>query len=138
MITSLNGYFENSVKSYWSKKCFSDYKADSYTFEDVANIIVKHHLSWEKAGFEKGFRVAICGRNCSQWSAMLISAFTYGAVAVPLLNEFTAEQIHRLVNHSESRLLFISENIWKKLDINQMPGVEVVMLDTKDYCLLSS
>ena len=136
MIKSLNGYFENSLKSYWSKKCFSDYKADSYTFEDVANIITKHHLSWEKAGFEKGFRVAICGRNCSQWSSMLISAFTYGAVAVPLLNEFTAEQIHRLVNHSESRLLFISENIWKKLDISQMPGVEVVMLDTKEQTIV--
>ena len=136
MIKRLNAYFENSIKSYWSKKSLSDYKAETYTFEDVANIIVKHHLTWEKAGFEKGFRVAICGRNCSQWTTMLISCFTYGAVAVPLLNEFTAEQIHRLVNHSEARLLFVSEYIWKKLDMSQMPTVEVVMLDTKEHELV--
>lgn len=133
MIHSLNGLFENSFKSYWSKKCLSDYKAESYTFENIANIVVKHHLTWKKAGFENGFRVAICGRNCSQWATMLISSFTYGAVAVPLLNEFTAEQIHRLVNHSESQLLFVSEYIWKKLDINEMPGVEIVMLDTNEH-----
>ena len=133
MDNRLNSLFENCIRSYWDEKGLSDYKADTYTFEDIANIIIRYHLTWEKAGFEKGFRVAICGRNCSQWTTMLISCFTYGAVAVPLLNEFTAEQIHRLVNHSDSKLLFVSEYIWNKLDINEMPGVDVVMLDNKEH-----
>lgn len=133
MDNKLNSLFENCIRSYWNEKGLSDYKAETYTFEDIANIIIRYHLTWEKAGFEKGFRVAICGRNCSQWTTMLISCFTYGAVAVPLLNEFTAEQIHRLVNHSDSKLLFISEYIWNKLDINEMPGVDVVMLDNKEH-----
>lgn len=133
MDNRLNSLFENCIRSYWDEKGLSDYKADTYTFEDIANIIIRYHLTWEKAGFEKGFRVAICGRNCSKWTTMLISCFTYGAVAVPLLNEFTAEQIHRLVNHSDSKLLFVSEYIWNKLDINEMPGVDVVMLDNKEH-----
>lgn len=133
MDNKLNSLFENCIRSYWEEKGLSDYKADTYTFEDIANIIIRYHLTWERAGFEKGFRVAICGRNCSQWTTMLISCFTYGAVAVPLLNEFTAEQIHRLVNHSDSKLLFVSEYIWNKLDINEMPGVDVVMLDNKEH-----
>lgn len=133
MDNKLNSLFENCIRSYWEEKGLSDYKADTYTFEDIANIIIRYHLTWEKAGFEKGFRVAICGRNCSQWTTMLISCFTYGAVAVPLLNEFTAEQIHRLVNHSDSKLLFVSEYIWNKLDINEMQGVDVVMLDNKEH-----
>lgn len=133
MSNLLNELFEDSLKEFWSKKCFSDYQSDEYTFEEVGNTIVRHHLTWKAAGFEPGFRVAICGRNCSQWAISLISAFTYGAVAVPLLNEFTSEQISRLVNHSETKILFVSQNIWNKLDVTQMPGLEVVMLDTKEH-----
>ena len=136
MSNKLNGLFEHSIKSYWSKKSLSDYKAETYTFEEIAQIVVKHHISWEKAGFEKGFRIAICGRNCSQWATALISAFTYGAVAVPLLNEFTSEQIARLVNHSETKVLFVSEYIWNKLDVSSMPSVEVVMLDDNAHTLV--
>lgn len=133
MNNRLNGLFEESLKNFWNKKCLSDYKADTFTTAEVASIIVRHHLTWKAAGFDRGFRIAICGRNSSQWTTTLISAFTYGAVAVPLLNEFTDEQIHRLVSHSESKILFVSQYIWNKLDIAQMPSVEVVMLDNKEH-----
>lgn len=136
MSNRLNSLFEGAIKSYWADKALSDYKAETYTFEQVAQIIVRHHLTWKNAGFEPGFRIAICGRNCSQWATALISAFTYGAVAVPLLNEFTSEQISRLVNHSETRILFVSEYIWNKLDVSQMPSIEVVMLDNDEHTLV--
>lgn len=135
MEETLNGLLEQSIKTYWSKKCISDYQADSYTFQDVASIIVHYHLSWKAAGFEKGFRIALCGRNSSQWTAALMAAFSYGAVAVPLLNEFTPAQIHRLVNHSEAQILFVAENIWKNVDVNQMPNLQAVILDDKSHTI---
>ena len=138
MDSELNGLLEHTIKEHWSKKCFSDFHGDSYTFSEVASVIMRNHLAWEKSGFEKGFRIALCGRNSAMWATTLISALTYGAVAVPLLNEFTPEQVHRLVNHSEARVLFVSQQIWKKLDIKEMPSLDLVMLDTKDrkivYC----
>lgn len=132
MDKKLNELIENTFKQHWSKKCFSDFHGESFTFEEIVTFVMKNHIVWEKAGFEKGFRIAICGRNSSMWATTLISSLSYGAVAVPLLNEFTPEQIHRLVNHSESKILFVTQQIWKKLDIAQMPTIELVMLDTSD------
>lgn len=138
MDNKLNGLLEYTIKKHWSKKCFSDFHGETYTFEEVASVIMRNHIVWEKAGFEKGFRIALCGRNSSMWATTLISAMSYGAVAVPLLNEFTPEQIHRLVNHSESKVLFTTQQIWKKLKIEEMPSLELVMLDTSDRKIVFS
>lgn len=129
MEKTFSGQLEKSLQTFWSKKCFSDFKGESYTFEEVSRIIVRSHLSWKAADFEKGFRIAMCGRNCAMWSTSLIASFTYGAVAVPLLNEFTADQVERLVNHSEAKLLIVAESIWKNLNIEHMPSLEAVVLD---------
>lgn len=107
----LNGMLAASIKEHWNLPALSNFNGETFTFQQVAQQIACYHKTWREAGYEPGFRVAICGRNSAQWSIALLAAFTYGAVAVPLLHEFTPEMIHRLVEHSESKVLLTNETL---------------------------
>lgn len=111
MKSRLNAVLEQSIKDHWDLPCFSNFQGESFTYHEVAQQIAKYHQDWREAGLEPGFRVAICGRNSAQWSIALLAAFTYGAVAVPLLHEFTPEMVERLVAHSESKILLTNQNL---------------------------
>ena len=119
--------FEDAFKLNWEKPCFSDYGSDPLTFGEVAFKIKKFHTIFSANGVKKGDKIAICGKNSTNWAIVYLSTLTYGAVTVPLLNDFTAEEIHHLVNHSESKFLFAAENIVEKLDYAQLPQLEVVV-----------
>ena len=119
--------FEDSFKLNWDKPCFSDYGSDPLTFGEVAVKIKKFHKIFSANGVKKGDKIAICGKNSTNWAIVYLSTLTYGAVTVPLLNDFTAEEIHHLVNHSESKFLFAAENIVEKLDYAQLQNLEVVV-----------
>ena len=119
--------FEDAFKLNWDKPCFSDYGSDPLTFGEVAFKIKKFHTIFSANGVKKGDKIAICGKNSTNWAIVYLSTLTYGAVTVPLLNDFTAEEIHHLVNHSESKFLFAAENIIEKLDYSQLPQLEVVV-----------
>ncbi|MBQ0097007.1 MAG: AMP-binding protein [Bacteroidales bacterium] len=119
---------EASFRENWEHYALSNYGGDlSYRYKDLGSSIASLHLAFAKAGLKKGDKVALCGKNHANWILSFLSIFTYGAVPVPLLHEFKPANIHHLVNHSESRLLFVDEQIWENLDINEMPSLEGIV-----------
>ena len=119
--------FEDSFKLNWDKPCFSDYGSEPLTFGEVANKIKELHEIFKVLGIKKGDKIALCGKNSANWAVTYLATVTYGAVIVPLLNDFTGEEIHHLVNHSDSKLFFASELIIEeKLDFAQLPEVAAV------------
>ncbi len=120
-IGSLNAIIEEAVKDNWERAAFSDFGGVSYLYKDVAVNIEKLHLIFEAAGVKAGDKVAICGKNSSNWAVTFIACLTAGVVAVPILHEFKPDTIHHLVNHSDAKLFFVDEAIWKQLDEKQLP-----------------
>ena len=101
-IPSFNALIEKSIVDNWELDALTDYKGATLQYHDVARKIEKLHIMFENSGVQKGDKIALCGRNCSAWACAFLATLTYGAVAVPILHEFTAEQIHNIVNHSEA------------------------------------
>ena len=118
--------FENALKNNWEKDCFSDYGSDPLTFGEVAVKIKELHAVFSGIGIEKGAKIALCGKNSTNWAVTYLATVTYGAVIVPLLNDFSAEEIYHLVDHSDSKLFFVSEKIMSKLDCSQFSQTEAV------------
>ena len=120
---SLNSLIKESILKNWDNMALSDMGGINYQYRDVALLIAKVHLLIESAGVKPGDKVAICGKNSATWSVVFLSCLTYGAVAVPILHEFKADMVQHLVNHSESKLLFVDAAIWENLDENAMPKI---------------
>lgn len=135
--TTLVPLLEWSIKAHWEHTSMSDLHGASFQFRDVARKVTKLHILYEKAGIKPGDRVALCGKNCSQWAIAFLSIITYGAVAVPILHEFKPDNIHHLVNHSDARLLFVDSHIWENLDPESLKGIEGAV-QISDYSLLFS
>ena len=133
--TSLNQYIEKAIKENWQDLALTDFGGDSYRYADVACKIEKLHILFKEAGIAKGDKIALCGRNCSQWAMAFLGAVTYGAVPVPLLHEFKPDNLHYLINHSDAKLLFVDAAIWKNLDPELMKALEGVV-NISAYSLL--
>lgn len=133
----INQILENSIRKNWEELALTDFNGISLQYRDIARKIAKLHLLFENAGIKEGEKIAICGKNSTQWSVAFLGALTYGAVPVPILHEFKADTIHHIVNHSDSRILFADANIWKQLDHAQIPAIEAAF-NISDYSLLSS
>ncbi len=134
---TLNEYILQALKSNWELPALTDFDGISYQYKDVARKIVKLHIMFESSGIKPGDKIALCGRNSAQWSVAFFGILTYGAVAVPILNEFKPDNIHHLINHSESRLLFVDAGVWENLDSTRLERLEGVFL-LNDYSLLLS
>ena len=132
---SFNEAIAQSIKKNWNRNSLSDYGEVTFQYKDVARIIAKLHILFEESGIKKGDKIALCGRNSSRWGIAFIATITYGAVAVPILPDFHPEQIHQITNHSEARLLIVSEHIWKKINPEEMPEL-IGILGTEDYHIL--
>ena len=115
----------------------SDYGKQTFQYSDIAEEIAKLHILFANTGIKKGDKIAICSRNMSRWGVAFLATLTYGAVAVPILHEFHPEQVHHIVNHSESRILFVGDLVWKKLDAKEMPDLEGIV-QLNDWTLLSA
>lgn len=124
---SLNGLIEESIKRNWDNPALSDYKGVTLHYRDVARRIEKLHIIFTQCGLKKGDKVAICSKNQANWGVVFLACLTYGAVAVPLLHEFKPGNVHYLVNHSESRILFVGELMWDNLSQDEMPKLEAVI-----------
>ncbi|MDE5790426.1 MAG: AMP-binding protein [Muribaculaceae bacterium] len=118
---SLNAIIKESIKRNWDKMALSDMGGINYQYKDLAEQIAKLHIIFSAAGVKKGDRVAICGKNSSNWAVVFLSCLTSGVVAVPILHEFKPDTIHHLVNHSEAKLLFVDAAIWENLDEKNLP-----------------
>ena len=123
---------EQSIKTNWYLNALTDYKGITLQYRDVARKIEKIHILLENAGIEKGDKIAICGRNSADWTVTYLAVITYGAVVVPILHEFKADQVHNIVNHSEARLLFVGDQIWENLNEAAMPHLEGI-IELKDF-----
>ena len=136
-IPSFNSYIERTIKDNWLLDALTDYKGATLQYHDVARKIEKLHIMMEAAGIQKGDRIAVCGRNSAHWAVAFLATLTYGAVIVPILHEFNDEQIHNIVNHSESRLLFVGDYIVNVIDEKQMPHLEGIF-NLPDFSLYVS
>ncbi len=120
------GYFNDAIKENFDLPALSNYNGETYTYKDVAGKIKKFHLIFEKTGIKKGDKIAILGKNSVNWAVAYLSTITYGAVAVPILPDFTPNDVHYIVNHSESKVLFAADNLWAKLKIGEMYQLDYV------------
>ncbi|MCR4918758.1 MAG: AMP-binding protein [Prevotella sp.] len=136
-IPSFCGLIEKSIIDNWNQDALTDYKGATLQYHDVARKIEKLHILFENSGVQQGDKIALCGRNSSQWAVAFLAALTYGAVAVPLLHEFTADQIHHTVNHSEAKLLFVGDHVATIIHPDEMPGLEGIISNV-DYQLIVS
>jgi len=114
---------ENALKDNWDRESFTDYKGGTLFYRDVAQTIAKIHILFSECGIEKGDKISICGKNSSNWAVACLATLSYGAVAVPILHEFKADNIHNIVSHSDSKLLFCGDQIWENLNEASMPNV---------------
>lgn len=128
---------EQSIKKNWDLDALTDYKGVTLQYKDVARKIEKIHIILEESGVKPGDKIAVCGRNMSHWGVTFLSVVTYGAIIVPILHEFKADQVHNIVNHSESKLLFVGDVVWESLDESAMPNLEGIIL-MNDFSLLIS
>ncbi len=134
---SFNACIEDAIIKYWDLDALTDYKGATLQYHDVARKIEKLHILFENSGVQKGDKIALCGRNMSNWAVAFLATLTYGAIAVPILHEFTADQIHHIVNHSEARLLFVGDVVAKQIDPAKMPDLEGI-INIIDYSLMIS
>jgi long-chain acyl-CoA synthetase len=136
-IPSFNALIEKSIIEHWDLDALTDYKGKTLQYHDVARKIEKLHILFENSGVKKGDKIAICGRNSSHWAVAFLATLTYGAIAVPILHEFTADQIHNIVNHSDAKLLFSGDVVSTVIDATKMPALEGIIY-IPDYSLLVS
>ena len=134
---SFNFLIEQSIIKNWDQDALTDYKGATLQFHDVARKIEKLHIVFENSGLMPGDKVALCGRNSSHWAVTFLAVVTYGAVAVPIQHEFTPEQIYNIVNHSDSKLLFVGDVVATTIDADQMPSLEGVVY-LPDFSLVVS
>lgn len=122
------GLIENSIKEHWDLPAFSDYNGHTYHYKDVARRIEKFHIILEHAGIKKGDKVALVGRNSSNWAICFFGILAYGAVAVPILHDFKPDNIHHIVNHSGAKAVLAGANNWENMNEQMMPDVKLFML----------
>ncbi|MGN1238078.1 MAG: AMP-binding protein [Muribaculaceae bacterium] len=133
----INQYIENSIRQNWEELALTDFKGVSYQYKDIARKIAKLHILFEETGIKPGDKVALCGRNSSQWAVAMFGALTFGAIPVPILHEFKPDNIHHLVNHCDARLFFVDQTIWENLDSSHFEKL-IGVLHISDYSILLS
>ena len=136
-IPSFNSYIEQSIINNWHLDALTDYKGATLQYHDVARKIEKLHILFENSGVIKGDKIAVCGRNSSQWAVAFLAVVTYGAIVVPIQNEFKPEQIHNIVNHSESKMLFVGDVVATEINAEEMPSLEGIVY-LPDFSLVLS
>lgn len=136
-IPSFNSLIEQSIIKNWELDALTDYKGATLQYRDVARKIEKLHIIFQNSGIGKGDKIAICGRNSSNWAVVFLATLTYGAVAVPILHEFMPDQVHNIVNHSEAKLLFVGDMVAPTIKEEEMPHLEGILF-IPDFSVLVS
>ena len=127
MSESLNQLLHESFSKNWNHKALCDLGKTPLTYGEAAQQIAKLHLLLQEAGIKPQDKIALCGKNSANWSMAFLAAITYGAVPVPILNDFKAESIHNIVNHSDARILWLDDAVLNAVTLDEMPALEVVM-----------
>ena len=128
-------YIETSLKENWNLPALSDYQGVCYKYGDVARRIAKIHIMLEECEVKKGDKISLIGKNSSNWAITYLSIISYGAVVVPILPDFHPNDVHHIVNHSDSVVLMVGDPIWENLDESSMPNLRAIFSLT-DFRLL--
>jgi len=128
---------EKTVKEHWDTPVFSDYEGDTFLYKDMAKEIEKLHILFRESGIQKGDKIAIIGRNSARWGIGFFAVLAYGAVVVPLLHDFTADNVQYLVNHSEAKILLVAQHNRNSLDLKKMPGI-LTYISLEDYSIIDA
>ena len=136
-IPSFVKLIEASLVNNWDRDALTDFKGATLQYHDVARKIEKLHILFENSGVKPGDKIALAGRNSANWAVAFLATLAYGAVAVPILHEFTADQMHNIVNHSDAKLLFVGDVVATQIDPTKMPGLEGIIY-IPDYSLVLS
>ncbi len=132
---TFNEFIENSIVKHWELKAFTNYKEETLTYAETADYIKKFHCVFQEIGIQKGDKIAQIGRNNANWAVTFLSTVSYGAVTVPLLQDFTPSDIENTVNHSDAVLLFLSDYIFEKLDVSKFPNIRA-FISLDNYSIL--
>ena len=133
----LIGYIEQSITQNWEIEALSNYREKEYSYKDIAEKILKFHILFRESGIREGDKIALVGRNSANWCITYLAAVTYGAVIVPILPDFKPEDLINIINHSESRLLFVDDKIYESLELSRMQEIiGAVSLD--DFSMITS
>ena len=128
--------YENSFKNNWAEPALTDYKENTtYSYGELAREIARLHLLFRELGIEKGDKISLIGKNHSSWSILFMATITYGAVIVPILHEFSPESMEEIISHSDSRLVFVNNSIWSKLNKER---IRVPVFEIPNLSLLKS
>jgi len=119
-------FIEKSIRENWDEPAFSDYMGNTFLYKDVALQIKNLHKTFEVVGIKKGDKISLIGRNNSKWAISYLATITYGAVIVPILADFAADDVHHIVNHSDSVMLFVGDSIWDNLEERSMPNLKAI------------
>lgn len=131
------GLIESSIHTNWEKPAFSDYNGSTLLFKDFAQKIAELHVIFETINVQKGDKIALCGRNCTNWAITFFAAMSYGAVVTTILHDFDGESIHNIVNHCDAKVFFVGEHVWDKVDPIKIPNVETI-ISIEDYTIQKS
>ena len=132
-------YVEDSIRKNWEKEALSNYREKGYTYREIAAIMVKQHMAFREYGIREGDTIALLGRNSANWCATYLAVVTYGAVVVPILPDFKPDDLHNIINHSDSKILFADDKLWESLEPEKVKDLQCVMsLDSFEMLLSRS
>jgi long-chain acyl-CoA synthetase len=130
-------FIESSIKSNWKIDALADYQGSSFTYEDTAVQIARLHIIFEKAGIKKGDHISLIGKNSASWAISFLAVISYGAVIVPILPDFTAEDVHHIINHSDSVMLLAGDHLVDIIENEKIPEIGM-SIRINDFSLLNS
>ncbi len=133
----LSDLISTSIRRNWEKKAMTNYGGGSISYADMAKSIVELHITFQFCNIKKGDKIALIGKNSTNWTAVYLASITYGAVIVPILPDFKPNDIHHIVNHSDSKIVFLADNIFANIELAKMPEVKY-FFSLNNYALLSS
>ena len=133
----LIGYIEQSIRQNWEIEALSNYKEKGYSYKAIAEKILKLHILFKGSGIKEGDKIALVGRNSANWCITYLASVTYGAVIVPILPDFKPDDLTNIINHSDSRLLFVDDKIYDLLDITRMTEI-IGVFSLDDFRLIRS
>ena len=135
----LVGYIEQSIRQNWDIEALSNFREKGYTYRDIASRILKIHIFFNDLGIKEGDMIALVGRNSANWCVVYLAAVTYGAVIVPVLPDFKPEDLMNIINHSDSKILFVDDKIWESISFERTATImSVVSLDTFSHIISRS
>lgn len=134
---SFLGLIEQSIRNHWEMPAMTDFQGISFYYKDFAREIDRLHDYFKSAGVQRGDKISVCGKNSARWAITFFATLSYGAVSVSILHEFDKASIQFIVDHSDSKMLFVDESIWSEIDENSIPKVETVFL-LDDFSLLKT